>query len=50
MQVCESLGQPGVERSKHTGKAESPNRPEVCVSMARALVSDSEAYEEAASC
>ena len=48
MQVWESLGQPGVERSNGCSKAESPNRTQGFVSMALAVVSATEAYEETA--
>ena len=42
------LGYPVLERSKNTGKAKSPNKTKIFVSMAMAVVSATEAYEETA--
>ena len=44
------LGYPGLQKSKDIGKAESPNRTEIFVSMAMVVVSVTEAYEETAYC
>ena len=41
-----AVRQPGMERSKDIGKAESPSKTEVFVSMAMAVVSATDTHEE----
>ena len=48
MNIGESLVYPGVERSKGCSKDARPKRTEIFVSIAMAVVSATEAYEETA--
>ena len=48
VQIWESLGYPGLERSKGYGKTQSLKRSNVFVSMALVVVSVTEAKEETA--
>lgn len=48
LQVWESVGLPDVERNKDFGKAESPNKSVIFVSMALVVVSSTDIHEETA--